>query len=105
MAIFYEWIVEFLEDGSEDSDIYDTSAMDTYAEAHLAATTWETTPFVRIGLTRNEGNDIEGLTDRMWAYIKEGKLDEWFNQGTDFPTGVSVPKRYMKELENFHKAG
>lgn len=101
--LYYEWIVEFLDDtdpADNDPDIYETSAFPTYAEALKASKTWETTSKVRIGLTRNVGNDIEGLTDRAWAYVdpETNKLAREFNYGNDQMTGITVPARFQNAI-------
>lgn len=50
-----------------------------------------------LGLVRNEGDEINGLQDRFFAYVKDGKLPDHFD---DHPN-MKVPKRYHKELERF----
>jgi hypothetical protein len=110
--IYYEWIVEFLEDDdltNDDPDIYDTSAFDSYAEAAHASEHFSTTSLHRIGLTRNTGNDVEGLTDRAWSYIDPDtrQLADEFNYGGDEHgldmSGHKVPKRFQEEIEKYHK--
>ena len=55
-------------------------------------------PDSRLGLTRNIGNDAEGLIDRTWAYVENGKLQEYFQTagGSD---DTKVPARFHKEFK------
>lgn len=50
-------------------------------------------------LVRNEGNENEGVTDRFWAYVVNGKLPDCFSDamGNELP-GLPVPLRFHKEL-------
>ena len=95
----YEWIVEQMDPetvGTDDPEISDTSAFDTLAEAKAFAAQCDQP--VEIGLTRNVGNDVEGLLDRSWAYVKDGKLPDVFSYGLGNEDGVAVPQRFHKEL-------
>lgn len=51
----------------------------------------------RLVLVRNVGNDLDGITDRLWAYVVDGKLPEFFNAAGPL-TSIAVPKRYIAEL-------
>jgi hypothetical protein len=99
-TLYYEWIVEQMDPetvGTDDPEIMDTSAFDSLAEAKAFAAGCDL-PVV-IGLTRNVGNDAEGLIDRAWAYPDaDGKLPEWFDYGDGALTGAPVPARFQKEL-------
>lgn len=96
MAVIYEWIVETLESATDDDpDILEVHHTDTLAEARAWAATIEEP--TRIGLVRDVGNDIEGLTDRAWAYLENGKLPETFTYGADEDSGIHVPKRFHRE--------
>lgn len=93
MATTYEWIVETLDDDGD--DIMEVDHFDTYAEARDYAAKQAR---ASVGLVRDVGNDVEGLTDRLWAYVVDGKLPEVFEQGHDMPTEVRVPKRFAQEV-------
>lgn len=96
---YYEWIVEQMDPatiGTDDPEIWDTSAFDSLADAQRFAAQCDMP--VEIGLTRNVGNDVEGLLDRSWAYAKDGKLPSMFSYGGE-EDGVAVPQRFHKELE------
>lgn len=108
MAITYEWVVETFDKddpNKDDPEIVDTNAYDTYPEA-LKAAHQEDTLGWRICLTRNVGNDVDGLQDRLWAYIDYTTLTlpEYFEVGGGEPSNVPVAKRHRKEIERRHSA-
>ena len=94
MSIVYEWLVEELEDGSGDPDIVDVTYYPTLAEArHHADSIIDRVGFVRVGLMRDVGNDVDGLADRQWAYLDaDGALPD------EFDGGASIPRRFFKEV-------
>ena len=91
MPITIEWLVEEVEDDLPDADIVDTHCLPTLAEARAFAAQCELP--VRLGLVRDRGDDLEGLIDRQWAYVEDGKLPEFFDGG------VLVPARFHNELK------
>jgi hypothetical protein len=108
MAVRYEWDVETLdaapsEANGFDPDILEHYHCETYAEAlsmaaHYSAEGWPN----RIVLVRDVGNDLDGLTDRAWAYMKDGKLPETFSYAgaSNYEdSGIAVPKRFHREAE------
>lgn len=90
--IKYEWTLETLEDG----DIIDSD----FAESLPAA--WLTEENTDLALVRNEGNENQGLQDRLWAYVFEDdgvkKLPEYFSEALGNPTQIKVPQKFHKEL-------
>ncbi len=101
MATNYEWIVEELDvlpgaEIGEDDDIIDVHHFDTFVEARAWAS--DNIYPCRIGLTRDVGNDDEGLTDRSWAYVENRKLPEFFTYCPEL--GAKVPKRFHEEIAN-----
>lgn len=53
----------------------------------------------RLVLVRDEGNDLDGLTDRLWAYVSnDWTLPEYFCDSEGKQTMVKVPARFHKEL-------
>lgn len=89
--ISYEWTLETLEDG----DIIDNHFSDvlSYDKADLEGKD--------LGLIRNEGNEHEGLTDRYWAYVKDGKLPEFFTDSMGDTVKIKVPVKYHNELKKY----
>src|SRR6218665_3066302 len=102
MAVIYEWDVEELEapdTGDNDPEILDHNHCGSYAEAKSIAAELEGCGFYRIVLIRDVGNNLEGLTDRAWAYLKpNGTLPTTFTYGADEDSGILVPKRYHAEV-------
>lgn len=98
MATTYEWSVEFCDGPEDEADILDSIFRDTYAEA-LADGQNDGRENWRIVLVRNVGDDLEGLTDRAWAYIRDGALPETFTYGADEDSGIRVPKRFHDEVK------
>lgn len=91
--ITYEWTLEELEDGDIiDSDFTDTLKAD-----------WINRPNTDLGLLYREGNEVDGETDRYYAYVREGKLPEYFSNELNQPLGIKVPQRFHKELANLIK--
>ncbi len=92
LQITYEWCCEILDDG----DIIDTNFADKLQDIgkdELAGND--------LVLVLNEGNENEGITNRLWAYVKGGKLPEYFADSMHTPTGYKVPVKYHKELERY----
>lgn len=87
--ITYEWCYETLEDG----DIIDSDHEDKlhdFTEDRITDT---------LCLIRNLGNENEGLVDRSWAYVKDGKLPDCFSGVNGEYPYQKVPKRFKEELE------
>lgn len=89
--IKYEWTLEIL----EDKDIIDSdfSEVLNFNKAEL--------PGNDLGLVRYEGNEIDGQTDSLWAYVKDGKLPEYFSNAMREETGFKVPQRFHVELNKY----
>ena len=97
--IRYEWDIETVAVG-EHEDVLEhahAASLSEYdMEQLIHAINQDIEPggtFTRLVLVRDKGDDIEGLTDRAWAYITdEGTLPECFNNG------IKVPKRFAEEF-------
>ncbi len=89
--ISYEWTLEII----EDTDIVDSTFSDTldFDRAELIGND--------LGLVRNEGNDNAGLEDRYWAYVKGGKLPEYFTNAMGESINIKVPQRFHAELAKY----
>lgn len=83
--VIYEWAVETVD---EFGDIENSSFYDTIEEVPTLEDNQ------RLCLVRNEGNDVEGLTLRLWAYVVDGKLPEYFSDSNDCEVAYKVPKKY-----------
>lgn len=105
MTVVYEWIVEELDIApgaafTEDDDILDVHHFDTFVEARAWAANSEYP--CRIGLTRDTGNDIDGLTDRQWAYVNDRALPDNFTYCPE--PGARVPNRFHVEIRNAYRS-
>jgi hypothetical protein len=93
-VITYEWTAEKID---AYGDIIDTFHGDTYAEALEWAE--EQDGPVDIGLVRDVGDDINGLTDRQWAYLDES----WLKLPATFNQGAKMPLRFFREITSQRK--
>ena len=105
MLISYEWVIEVVTD-DEHEDIMDLShatALREYdpqelrdAVANKRYDEKEGRVYTRLALTRDKGNQIDGLVERQYAYADgEGDLPD------EFEEGAKVPARYIIELAKF----
>jgi len=88
----YEWCCEVLEDG----DI-----IDNHFEDELQRIRKDELPNNDLVLCRVEGNEEEGVTNTLWAYVKDGKLPEYFADSSLMLTGYKVPLKYHNELNKY----
>ena len=96
--IKYEWTLEEVEDGDiVDSDFSDKLDFDIALVLDV--------PYYELGLVRDEGNEAGGIGARYWAYVKDGKLPEYFTQpnseGQYVSVGIKVPAKYHNELKKY----
>lgn len=91
---YYEWDYEVID--SDSGDVLDHWHEDSLSDFGRPLEENE-----RLLLVRNEGNEIEGLTDRLWAYVKDGKLPEYFSNAEGNEVGYKVPKRFHDELAKY----
>jgi hypothetical protein len=98
-TVTVEWLLEELseeETETNDPDILDTHCFPTLAE--LRAFQEQCSTPTRVGLVRDRGNDLDGLQDRAWAYVRYGYLPQTFTYGAGEDAGLIVPVRFHKEL-------
>lgn len=88
----YEWCLEVLEDG----DI-----VDNHFEDKLCDINKDELPNNDLVLCRVEGNEDQGAIDTLWAYVKDGKLPEYFSNAYLQPVGYKVPIKYHTELNKY----
>lgn len=106
--VTYEWGVEFIDPNSEEEEIMETihfaSLKDAFDFAAVSAPYYMENVNPRFVLIRDVGNQVEGLTDRAWAYLNEdGLLPEYFEYTDGCADGPKVPKRFHKEMEKFRE--
>ena len=91
VELFYEWAIEQVD---EHGDINSVDHADTYAQAvERMKDAPDAGHHYELALTRCEGNDADGLKDRVYAYMVDGKLPECFED-----SGFKVPQRFHKEV-------
>lgn len=91
-SVNYEWSLEQLD---HNNDIVDNDFSEnlTFEKNSLVGND--------LGLVRDEGNEVDGLQQRLWAYVRNGKLPEFFADANSIPTGYKVPVRFHKELAKY----
>jgi len=90
-TVSYEWDYETVD---EDGDIIDhnhSESLSRYGESDKTDT---------LVLIRELGNDRDGMIDRTWAYVKDGKMPEYFTDSAGV-VGAKVPERFHKELAKY----
>lgn len=90
--IWYEWDWETVDNETGDVlDHYHTGSRKIDNEP-----TCEDNQHTELVLVWNNGNDIDGLEDRSWAYVKDKQLPERFDNG------MPVPPRFKTQLERYY---
>jgi hypothetical protein len=106
MAVTYEWGIETLAESPSEANGFDPDIVDTDFRDELRDLPWPSGDRERLVLVRHVGNDVEGETDRLWAYVdQESKsLPRFFEAGGGEETSVEVPKRFHRTIAS-HAAG
>jgi len=98
----YEWDIETWDDADCLDHNHRDRLHDFGAEELLHAINQDVEPdgtVTKLVLVRDVGDEISGLTDRLWAYVTDdGKLPEFFSDGTDSVTSIRVPKHKHEEF-------
>jgi hypothetical protein len=93
IKVTYEWGLETQENGNiVDTDFSDSLSFD---KNDLTEN--------KLLLVRYEGNEIDGITDMLWAYVENNSLPECFSDSCNKHTAIKVPERFKKELINYLK--
>lgn len=86
LEIDYEWCYETVIDGDiEEVDFEERLSL--FDKNRITDT---------LCLVRSEGEDINGLQDRFYAYVKDGQLPEYFEN-----CNIKVPQKYHNELKAY----
>jgi hypothetical protein len=86
MDTSYEWDWEEVDTHGDILDHNFSDKLKSQPEPDNALTHYE------LVLVYNRGDDVEGIVDRSWAYVQDGKLPETFQNG------IKVPKRFHEEI-------
>ena len=101
--IHYEWDVETVDQYGDIIDHHFSDRLSTMYEEELKDAIQEKTVGdikYRLVLIRNEGDEHEGVTDRVWAYLDDShRLPDTFD---DRPN-MRIPKRFHHELKKRKK--
>lgn len=81
----YEWVLETLD---EHGDIQDVTHYDTLLELFSQPKPNR----ADVGLVRSEGSEANGIENRQWAYLEDGKLPNKFDGG------AAIPERFRNEV-------
>lgn len=92
----YEWDIELLD--AETGDILDHDHRDKLADFQIGDEDGSA-----LVLVRDTGNEDDGLQDRLWAYVTDGKLPEFFSDSGGRATGYKVPQRFHREVAKRYK--
>ncbi len=90
MKSIYEWCYETTDENGDIIENYFADKLSEFGDNNKTD---------QLCLVRNEGDEINGLDDRFWAYVKDGKLPEFFSDAMGEFIGVKVPKKFHKELD------
>jgi hypothetical protein len=83
--VFYEWCYETLDDNGDIMDGDFEERLSHFQDARKTNT---------LCLLRREGDNIDGESDRLYAYVKNGQLPDKFENSS-----IDVPKKFHKELK------
>ncbi len=89
--VTHEWLVESVD---QYGDIQDTNCYPTLADAirTTKGADFSDGSYYRLGLVRDEGNEVDLVLDRQWAYFqKDGTLPESYSDG------AIIPKKFRAE--------
>jgi hypothetical protein len=91
--IFYEWDFEtWIDETIEDHNFRDklSEFQENDKTDHLV-------------LIRIEGNENNGLVDRLWAYVDNKTLPEYFYNADGKEVKIKVPAKFHNELKKYYK--
>ena len=100
----YEWDIETLEYGTEEVLEHDhADRLNSFSahqvEAALSGGRCDEEVGTCLVLVRDQ-LEVDGtdLAFRLWAYVQDGQLPEFFSNSLGCPTGYRVPARFHREL-------
>jgi len=88
----YEWTVEELDE--------DNQPFNSDFSEQLGCLIPVTEAPLNYGLVRDVWDDQDGLIERDWAYVVNGKLPETFTDSNGKPS-YQIPERFRKELFDY----
>ncbi len=94
MKTIYEWCYETVDANGDIDEVDFAERLIDFRDNNKTDT---------LCLIRREGDDIDGEKDRLYAYVKDGKLPETFSDSMGTLINITIPKKYQKEFENYIK--
>jgi len=95
MSVYYEWDIEWVDPASGDILDHDHAArLDEYPQVKMDSIDGDARVLV---LVRMVGNDLDGETDRSWAYAERDD-DGLLALPAETDGGGHVPNRFHAEL-------
>ncbi len=93
MRVSYEWDLETWDE---------LDCLDHHHAEKLRDLPTPSNKFEKLVLVRDVGDQVNGLVDRMWAYVDEsGMLPKYFSlpgPSRYYETNVKVPQRFHREI-------
>jgi hypothetical protein len=91
MGVFYEWDLETW----DETDCLDHLHADRLRDLPTPANDKD-----KLVLVRDVGDQTQGLTDRLWAYVdnESRMLPKYFSDSGNELTNVKVPQRFHREI-------
>lgn len=89
----YEWDYETLDENGDIMEHDHADRLSDFSESQKTDT---------LVLVMDEGKENSGIESRSWAYVKDGKLPDFFSDAFQRPVS-KVPERFHKELERYIK--
>lgn len=91
LQVKYEWCYETID---EHEDIIESNFEDRLQDLSKPEERHE------LCLVRREGDEAGGEIDRLWAYVKDGKLPETFSDSMGTLIAITIPKNTERNLKN-----
>lgn len=87
MPVTYEWVIEELAD---DDEIIECFYWDQFSDAMaMRANKLAAGERFDLAVCRAVGDDVDGETDRQYAYFRDGKWPAEFEQGAVIPKRIA----------------
>lgn len=93
-TVKYEWCIEVM-DGEDIADSSFFDSLSSFDKSDLEGNA--------LVLVRNEGNEVEGVVNRLWAYVVNGELPVYFSNELGNSINTKVPQKFHKELASYFK--
>lgn len=95
MAVTYEWDIETWDPATEEIlDHYHADKLEDLLPHFVRQD-----PTMRLVLIRETGDQVDGITSRLWAYVGDNwSLPRTFEEAGEVETEVAVPQRFHRMI-------